>query len=484
MIKVSDEEGKIIDTPAFQRLRYIRQLGTSYLVYHGAEHTRFGHSIGVMDLVGRAMDVLEQKQPEELPKKEYKKLRQLARIAALLHDIGHAPFSHVGESDGIFPIIEDYDGEKTTGHEIYSRLIVKKYFKDVIESNFPDILIEDVLSLMKGNITNSKYFFVKDLISSQIDMDRMDYLLRDSHYCGVKYGLYDLSRLLDTLTICEPQKGVWQLGIVSNGVQAIEEFIFARYWMFIQVYFHKTRRIFDYFLIEFLKEYLQGGKYPIDLDEYIKYNDNKILEKIHNSDIKWAKYLYTRYHLKEVFLSKPHQQDISEEEYGIELNDYHKLGWIYKQFKNSFPLSEEPDKYYIDQAKTASAKELIEIKTNLDEVAEVDCCEEEASNKRLFAIPVKDKHSAQIKPIQEYSLPIKNLSNRKINIIRIYASGLKDDKNNCTYYDKAKQFCDNIDVRWQNYVEEDKVRKEKFLEMQKEMEAKKQEHKNYEAKFK
>jgi len=174
------------------------------------------------------MDILKLKQPEKLPDKEYEKLRQIARIAALLHDIGHAPFSHVGERNGVFPIVKDYDGEKIMGHEVYSRLIVKKFFKEIIESNFPDIKIEEVLSFMKGNITNSKYFFAKDLISGQLDMDRMDYLLRDSHYCGVKYGLYDLSRLLDTLTICEPQKDVWQLGIESDGVQAVEEFVFAR----------------------------------------------------------------------------------------------------------------------------------------------------------------------------------------------------------------------------------------------------------------
>ncbi len=474
MIQISEAERKIIDTPVFQRLRYIRQLGTSYLVYHGAEHTRFGHSLGVMELSGKAMDILKLKQPEKLPDEEYKRLRQIVRIVALLHDVGHAPFSHVGENSGIFPIVEDYDGEKVSGHEVYSRLIVKKYFKQTIESNFPDIKVEEILSFMKGNVTNPKYFFAKDLISGQLDMDRMDYLLRDSHYCGVKYGLYDLSRLLDTLTICEPQKGVWQLGIESDGVQAVEEFVFARYWMFIQVYFHKTRRIFDYFLVNFLKECLQGGKYPTDLDEYVKYNDNYILEMIANSNNKWAKYLRSRKHLKEVFVSTPHQYKIYHKETetntryeGLKFDDYHKLGWIDEEFKKTFPLDDEPENYYIDQAKTASAKEQIEIKTELEEATDFEDEENQTATKKLYAIPVKDKHSNEIKPIQEYSLPIQNISNKKINIIRIYASSLKD-KDKISYFDKVKEFCNSIDARWQEYVNETLEVEKKFKEAEEE----------------
>ena len=400
MIEPNEHELEIINSPYFQRLRYIRQLGTSYLVYHGAEHTRFGHSLGVMHLVSKAMDILSNKQPTKMPDDEFDRLKQIIRIVALLHDIGHAPFSHVGEGAGVFPELEDYDGEVGVGHEIYSRLIVKEHFKDIIESNFIHInlKIEEILTFMKGNVTNPKYSFAKDLISSQLDMDRMDYLLRDSHYCGVKYGVYDLSRLLDTLTICEPQRGIWQLGVESDGVQAVEEFVFARYWMFIQVYFHKTRRIFDYYLVNFLKDYLHAGQYPKNISEYTDFNDNLILEKIKQSTNVWAKNLYFRKSMKEAFLSTPHQ---SNEETKVNFSEYHKLGWIDEEFRKAFPVGTEPENYYIDQAKTSSAKNHIEINTVLDE---------EIDEIKLYAIPVKDKHTNLVEPIQKYSLPIKDSS--------------------------------------------------------------------------
>ncbi|NMA69591.1 MAG: HD domain-containing protein, partial [Desulfitobacterium sp.] len=409
MINLNEGELEIVNSAPFQRLRYIRQLGTSYLVYHGAEHTRFGHSIGVMHLVGKAMDILKKKQPEPMDDFEYERLKQIVKIVALVHDIGHAPFSHVGEESGLFPELKDFDGEVTSGHEVYSRLIVSEFLKDIIEKNEcfakMNIKIVDVLSFMKGTITNPKYFFAKELISGQIDMDRMDYLLRDSYYCGVKYGEYDLHRLLDTLTICCPQEGIWQLGIESDGVQAVEEFVFSRYWMFIQVYFHKTRRILDYYLVEFLKESLRGGKYPEELSEYLELTDNHILELVRgrSGKNKWAKSILQRNCMSEVFVSTPHQLDKKDD------NDYHKLGWIDDQLRKKFPVDEEPWNYYIDQAKTSSAKYQISPSTLLSDESEEDGEEEEIP---LYAIPVKDKHTEKIDSVQSYSLPINSLSDK------------------------------------------------------------------------
>ncbi|MCL0081380.1 hypothetical protein M1N64_04050 [Peptococcaceae bacterium] len=139
---------------------------------------------------------------------------------------------------------------------------------------------------MAGLVTDRRYYFLKDLISGQLDADRMDYLLRDSHYCGVQYGKYDLHRLLDTLCICYMNGDAtreWQIGVESDGVHAVEEFVFARYWMFIQVYFHKTRRIYDYYLTKFIKFALEQDDidtYPKDLDKYLSWNDSKIIQVI------------------------------------------------------------------------------------------------------------------------------------------------------------------------------------------------------------
>jgi len=466
MIPLNEGELAIVNSMPFQRLRYIRQLGTSYLVYHGAEHTRFGHSIGVMHLVGRAMDVLKEKQPEPIKDDEFERLKQILKIAALLHDIGHAPFSHVGEEeDGLFPQLKDFDRELASGHEVYSRLIVKEYFKDIIENNdyFKkyNIDIGNVLSFMKGTAVEPKYFFAKELISGQIDVDRMDYLLRDSYYCGVKYGEYDLHRLLDTLTICPSVEGIWQLGVESDGVQAVEEFVFSRYWMFIQVYFHKTRRIFDYYLVNFLKNCLPGGKYPSNIEEYLDYTDNYILELIKQKAIRniWAKRLLERKSISEVFVSTPHQLLEKEDDF----SDYHKLGWIDKQLREKFAIDDEPHNYYVDQAETSAAKYQIVPRTYLSS-------ETEEETNQLYAIPIKDKHNEKIQPVQNYSLPIKGLSDLKINLIRVYANKehFEDD---VSAYKKVKDYMTTIDIGWQEYVKEMKETEKKYKEMVNEREA-------------
>jgi len=160
--------------------------------------------------------------------------------------------------------------------------------------------------------------------------------LRDSYYCGVRYGEYDLERILDTVTVVaaresnsvsrseqmeENYTGFWLLGIESDGIQAVEELIFARYWMFIQVYFHKTRRIYDYYLTAFLKDFLceqypQWNGYfppPENLDDYLSLDDNTVLEAIKKfrSSNEWARRIYERDHLSEAFVTLPHHTGLA-----------------------------------------------------------------------------------------------------------------------------------------------------------------------------
>ncbi|MEW6663501.1 MAG: HD domain-containing protein [Bacillota bacterium] len=216
------------------------------------------------------------------------RLKQVVRLASLLHDVGHAPFSHAGE--GAFP--------NNLEHENYSIAIIKEFFSPIIKSSFPDIRVEEITSLLSKGYLATELVFLGSIISGEMDADKLDYLLRDSYYCGVNYGKYDLERILDTLTVVPIKEtevtdneiqdtipGVWQLGIDSDGVQAVEGLIFARYWMFIQVYFHKTSRIYDYFLAKFLKDYLQKeyeGTYPNleQLESYLRLDDTTILEAI------------------------------------------------------------------------------------------------------------------------------------------------------------------------------------------------------------
>jgi len=423
LIPVDEREVAIIQSQAFQRLRDIRQLGNTYLVYHGAEHTRFGHSIGVMHLVSRAIDSLSKNGPlhsfKENHLADYNNLIQTARLAALLHDIGHGPFSHVGEDKefGLFPELIDIDGISKTGHEVFSHLIIKNILGPEIEKQFTDIKLADILSMLLGTPQNAQQHFVCDLLDGQLDVDKMDYLLRDSHYCGVKYGYYDLDRIMDVICICPSDYDEWQLGVESDGVHAVEELIFARYWMFLQVYFHKTRRIYDYYLSHFLK--WNCSRYPEDLEEYLSYTDSLILYEIRRSQGKnqWAEHLFTRKHMKEAYVSGVHQEDDEELD---------QLARLMDAVKKDYGQEIEQHLCYVDQADTSSAKSLIEIRSFKNEA---DCEEkdgqtaqdEELLKHKLPAIPVRDRHTGQIAPIQDYSLPIRKLSDKKINVFRIYA---------------------------------------------------------------
>lgn len=291
-IEVSDYELKIINSAPFQRLRNIHQLATTYLVYHGAEHTRFGHSLGVMHLTSRVFDsVVEKKQNIfsnnlDENQKKIKWYRQILRLIGLTHDLGHAPFSHASEE--LF--IENKKHEDYTKKILFETEIsdyineIGSFFCEKYGEEY-NITPELVWMIYEGkDITNDQYImpdflFLKSFMDGELDCDKMDYLLRDAHYCGVTYGKYDLNRFVSTLTAYKSENQL-QLAIERGGIQALEEFVLARYFMFIQVYFHKTRRFLDKSLVSTLKELLPSGKYPEDTQEYIDWDDNKVLNMI------------------------------------------------------------------------------------------------------------------------------------------------------------------------------------------------------------
>jgi hypothetical protein len=316
-IRVSAKEKKIIDHPYFQRLRRIKQLGMTHYVYHGAEHNRFGHSLGVMELATRAIDLLWEKHASLLQwmPLERRYIRQLVRLAALLHDLGHPPFSHVAES--LLPEKNQLPGgkpneAKPAKHEDYTRaILLHSELKDYIEKLFADIQLraEDVWALIKGTVVKYPFPFrenfvdpavlMTQLISGELDVDRMDYLLRDSLYCGVAYGKFDVDRLISCLTI-NMENGNAELAIEDGGVYAVEGLLIARYHMFLQVYFHDIRRIYDYILTKYLASKLPGGKFPADLDNFLKLDDSRVESWITEDFNKneWANRLYYRRHLK------------------------------------------------------------------------------------------------------------------------------------------------------------------------------------------
>jgi len=189
-------------------------------------------------------------------------------LAALLHDIGHAPFSHA--SEGLFPEGQDHE---TYGLKIISTEpicgIINKYTEQT------GVALEDVLNLL-GKKPLGENAFLSQINAGELDADRMDYLLRDSLYTGAKYGKFDYDRLIETLCLAEWDEEFY-VGIEERGMHAAEMLILARYFMFTQVYFHKVRRAYDIHLHQLIVEMLEGKRFPTDPADYLEWDDIKVL---------------------------------------------------------------------------------------------------------------------------------------------------------------------------------------------------------------
>lgn len=220
----SEEIFRLIEHPYFQRLRRIRQLGLTHLVYPGALHTRFAHSIGAMDLLKQAIESLRSKGYDVTPPEE-----EAALVAILLHDIGHGPFSHALENS----IIESID------HEVISDILIRDLAATM------GGCLESALDIFRGNHPRA---FLHQLVSGQLDADRLDYLRRDSFYCGVAEGIVNTDRIIKTMNIIGDN-----LGIDAKGIYSLEKFIIARRLMYWQVYLHKTVISAEAMLIRILR---------------------------------------------------------------------------------------------------------------------------------------------------------------------------------------------------------------------------------------
>lgn len=223
-------EQEIVDSSTFQRLRRLKQLALANLVYPGANHTRFDHSLGAFHVAGRVaqrfgLDATETK---------------LIRLAALLHDIGHPPFSHVSE-----PILKKHSGDriklkpKQQVHELISAQIIRE--DPALSGLILDSDRQKIVRLLAGEFG---YALLKDIVSGPIDVDKQDYLLRDSYFCGVRYGLYDIERLLNCMVVHDDGEDRF-LAISKDGIHVLEQFVLAKYYMTTQVYRHRIRLITD-----------------------------------------------------------------------------------------------------------------------------------------------------------------------------------------------------------------------------------------------
>lgn len=232
---------RLINTPEFQRLRRIRQLGTTYLTFHGAEHSRFSHSLGVYEITRRIISQFERSGygdwiPEE---------RMLTLCAALLHDLGHGPFSHSIE-EAFHMHHEDW-----TCRIILEDTEVTRILKEVSE-DFPQKVASVICKTYERPI-------VVNLVSGPLDADRMDYLLRDAYYTGVNYGTIDIDRILRVL---RPYNG--RIVVKESGMHAVEDYLMSRYQMYWQVYFHPVTRSSEIILRQIFRraKELRRNHYP------------------------------------------------------------------------------------------------------------------------------------------------------------------------------------------------------------------------------
>jgi HD superfamily phosphohydrolase len=255
-------EKALIDSRPVQRLRWIRQLGFAFLVFPGAEHSRFSHVLGAMELAGRLYDALATRGGGVLDPEPRSHGRRLVRVAALLHDIGHPPFSHSAE--------ELFDG--SIDHEqMTHRLLHTAEIEEIFERWGDGLQVEEVARLF-AEPRESNERLLAQIVSSELDVDKMDYLLRDSLFCGVGYGSFDLARLLDTmLPLADPETGDWGLGVTEGGVHALEALVMARYYMFTQVYFNRVGKALELHFYEWLQE--QGRRWPTEPEEFLAHND-------------------------------------------------------------------------------------------------------------------------------------------------------------------------------------------------------------------
>ncbi len=290
-VRLDSDERRILDSPPVQRLRHIHQLAMSYLVYPSATHKRFEHALGIMELAGRVFDVVTEDAnlhpsikatvPEISRRDQRDYWRKVLRMAALCHDIGHLPFSHAAE---------DLLPEGWSHERISKELILSDVLKSTWRSMIPQL---DPMHVAKVAVGKKEFgedidfstweALLSEVITSDVlGVDRMDYLLRDSHHTGVAYGRFDHYRLIDTMRLlpASQQSDEPTLGVEIGGLHSAEALLLARYYMFMQVYHHRVRIAYDFHLKQFLQERALNRRLSTDLEEHQQLTDNQVLTEI------------------------------------------------------------------------------------------------------------------------------------------------------------------------------------------------------------
>lgn len=312
-VQVDDAEAQVVDHPFVQRLRGIKQMGFSELPFPGAVHSRYAHSVGVMELAGRAFDAVVKAERGVLPPHRRAGLRSCVRLAALCHDLGHAPFSHCTEF--AMPTlgalhIGAYLPELVAGrlhlqasHEDYTiAILTQSSLAGCIAANFP-FTGQHVASLVSHEVRVPDDFFVVDgldwrrllsqLISSELDVDRLDYLQRDSYYSGARYGQIDVGWLLGNLEY-QVHDDTVSLALDHRAIYAFDDFMIARYHMFVMVYFHHKSVVFEEMLKRHFTSEHVNYPFPTEVEDYLRLDDVHLHSYLRSARDPWAARLVER----------------------------------------------------------------------------------------------------------------------------------------------------------------------------------------------
>jgi uncharacterized protein len=308
-LPVSEDEAAVVDSPYYQRLRHVRQLGFGELAFPGGTHTRHAHGLGAMHVVGRLFDGIAAR--AQLPEAPRARFRSAVRLATLCHDLGHMPLSHASER--IAPAranlqlpawVAEPTGQAT--HEDFTaQLLLQSSLADLVRSRLSGQGLgpEALVALVSGRTPPGGLDFthqgadwtplLRSLVSGELDADRMDYLLRDSFYTGVNYGRFDLDWLIHNLHPARVD-GRMELALSRSAAFAFEDFLLSRYHMFLSVYLHHTAVAFDWMLAAFYRESRGEFEIPCDPADFLYCDDVALMSALRRSSNRWAQRIVAR----------------------------------------------------------------------------------------------------------------------------------------------------------------------------------------------
>lgn len=383
-IRVYDHELQLIDNPIFQRLRRIRQLSGAHLTYPAAQHTRFEHSLGVMHISGQAGYVLNEKGILKSDDVE------ILRLAGLLHDIGHGPFSH---------LFEEIVQQKKISHEDFGKEIIlkSKIGDDLTKNGFDKKLITRIA------FGDSKFQYLNEIVSGALSADMMDYLLRDGYFTGAEHAKIDHKRITQSLEVNRKK-----LALERSALYSFESMMHSRYQMFKAVYFHKTVRAAEVMLLEALRlSDDEFGFTSFNLDEYIQLTDEYVLSRLISSNspkLKRAK------------------------QFAMDYQNRKLLKCVYERI-----LTSQND---LGKTKTNELRTLISKKSKIDEneifvdssvTPSIPLAPSKKESKEIILITHENgKSSAQELPISK--IPVVSAISGFMNILRIYTNAKNRNK--------------------------------------------------------